>query len=86
MRQAGYAYPLKRFALKVIFLTAFGALQWRAGILRSLALAFVISASFSVWLAVLSKSRPFVERRFTYWDEAIAFLTLSALAVMGAKF
>ena len=85
MLQAGYAHPLKRFALKVIFLMAFSALQWRTGILRSLALAFVISANFSVWLAILTKSRPFAERRFTYWDEAIAFLTLSALAVMGAK-
>ena len=85
MLQAGSAYPLKRFALKVIFLTAFGALQWRAGILRSLALAFLISGSFSVWLAMMSRSRLLFERRFTYWDEAVAFLALGVLAALGAR-
>jgi hypothetical protein len=85
MLQAGSVYPLKRFALKVLFLLAFGALQWRSGILRSLALLFLISGNLSVWLAVMSRSKLFLERRFTYWDEGVAFLTLSVLAALGAR-
>jgi len=84
MLQAGTAYPLKRFALKVLFLSAFGLLQWQAGMLHGLSLAFLISGNLSACLAVLGRSRPITERRFTYWDEAAAFLTLSALVSLCA--
>jgi hypothetical protein len=80
MLQSSTTYPLKRFALKVVFLSIFGLMQWRSGILRALALVFMISANLSICLAMMNKSRILRERRFTYWDEAAAFFAMSALA------
>jgi hypothetical protein len=85
MLQASTSYPLKRFALKVLFLSAFCLMQWRSGVLHSLALAFIISGNLSSWLAMMNKSQLLRERRFTYWDEAVAFFALSAFATIGAR-
>ena len=79
MLEARIAYPLKRFVLKLAFLSAFALMQWRSGVLHSLVLMFMITGNFCIWVAILSRSRPFRER-FTYWDEAAAFFAMSALA------
>jgi hypothetical protein len=85
MFQANSAYPLKRLALKVLFLLAFSAVQWRVGILRSASLSFFISSNLSFYLALMGKAKILLERRFTYWDEAVAFLALSVLADLGTR-
>lgn len=82
---AADAYPLKRFGLKLVFLVAFGLMQWRSTGLRIFVLAFLISGNLSTWLAMFRRTPLFRERRFTYWDEAAAFFAMSALAALAAN-
>ena len=84
MIEARAVYPLKRFVLKLAFLSAFALMQGRSGILKSVILSFMISGNISIWLAIFSKVWPFREPRFTYWDEAAAFFAMSAFAALLA--
>ena len=83
--QAATAYPLKRFGLKLLFLSIFGLAQSHSTGLKVFTVVFLISGNISTWLAMLRKTSLLREHRFTYWDEAAAFFVLSAISALAAK-
>src|ERR1044071_4296813 len=77
----GSVYVLKRFALKVAILCAFAFPQVKApwGFPGAVTILALFSGLLSALLAVYWRERP---RRgpLNYWDEAVAFLGIAALA------
>lgn len=70
-------YVLRRFALKLAFLSVAALFQIQApwGFKAAVTTLALLSALTSVLLAVFWRERPLAET-FNYWDEAVVFLAI----------
>lgn len=74
-------FALKRFSLKCAMLIIFATLQWHWGFVRALALLSGLSTLIAAAFAVFSQE-DLRDPRFTYWDEAGAFLFINTASVI----